>query len=125
MYTVTTTTIEWICTLLSIYGSWLCIQKRVSGFVVFLVADLGWFVSAGLSSHTALLAQQFIYILLNIVGYVMWRSDERLRWKLDPIQANGDVDSFPAKRHHSHLFLYGADGGRAPRGASARFIPWS
>jgi nicotinamide riboside transporter PnuC len=103
MFFYTTTAIEWICTLLSIYGSWLCIRHRASGFVVFLAADLGWFVSAWISHHPSLLAQQFIYILLNVVGYAMWRSDERLRWAFAPIQASGTFDTCP--RHEPHLQL--------------------
>ena len=83
----TTTLLEWGATLLSLGGFWLCIQHRASCFVVFLVADLGWFVSAWMDWHTTLLAQQTVYILLNIVGYVMWRKDERLREKLEEIEA--------------------------------------
>ena len=48
----TTTLIEWGATLLSLYGFWLCIQHRSSCFVVFCVADLGWFASAWMNSHT-------------------------------------------------------------------------
>jgi nicotinamide riboside transporter PnuC len=102
MSSFTTNFIEWICTLLSIYGSWLCIRKRVSGFVVFLVADLGWLASAWLNSHSSLLVQQVIYVVLNIVGYAMWRQDERLRWLPQPIQANRDFASFP---HHRNADL--------------------
>ena len=40
-----------------------------------------------MNSHTTLLAQQSVYILLNIVGYVMWRKDERLREELERIEA--------------------------------------
>lgn len=83
----TTTLLEWGATLLSLIGFWLCIQHRASCFVVFLVADLGWFVSAWMNWHTTLLAQQTVYILLNIVGYVMWRKDERLREELEKIEA--------------------------------------
>jgi nicotinamide riboside transporter PnuC len=83
----TTTLIEWGATLLSLYGFWLCIQHRSSCFVVFLVADLGWFTSAWVNYHPTLLAQQSVYILLNIVGYVMWRKDERLREALERIEA--------------------------------------
>ena len=82
----TTTLIEWGATLLSVVGFWLCIQHRASCFVVFLVADLGWFASAWMNSHATLLAQQSVYILLNIVGYVLWRKDERLREELDRIE---------------------------------------
>jgi nicotinamide riboside transporter PnuC len=98
--------IEWVCTLLSLYGSWLCIRHRASGFVVFLVADLGWFWSAWVNSHPSLLAQQAIYVLLNVVGYAMWRQDERLRWRLAPIQANRDTEPFPRHRRHPDLFLH-------------------
>jgi hypothetical protein len=38
----------------------------------------GWFLSQ--------LAQQSVYILLNVVGYVMWRKDERLRQELERIE---------------------------------------
>jgi nicotinamide riboside transporter PnuC len=83
----TTTLVEWGATLLSLLGFWLCIQHRKSCFVVFLMADLGWFASAWMNSHTTLLAQQSVYILLNIVGYVMWSRDERLREELERIEA--------------------------------------
>lgn len=82
----TTTLIEWGSTLLSLVGFWLCIQHRASCFVVFLVADLGWFVSAWVNFHPTLLAQQSVYILLNIVGYILWRKDERLREALERIE---------------------------------------
>ncbi len=82
----TTTLIEWGATLLSLIGFWLCIQHRASCFVVFLVADLGWFVSAWVNFHPTLLAQQGVYILLNIVGYVMWQRDARLREELERIE---------------------------------------
>jgi nicotinamide riboside transporter PnuC len=82
----TTTLIEWGATLLSLIGFWLCIQHRASCFVVFLVADLGWFVSAWVNFHPTLLAQQSVYILLNIVGYIMWRKDDRIREELERIE---------------------------------------
>jgi hypothetical protein len=102
----TTTLIEWGATLLSLYGFWLCIQHRASCFVVFCVGDLGWFVSAWVSHHPTLLAQQFVYILLNIVGYALWRRDERLRWGLEPIQANRDYATFPSDHRHPNLFVH-------------------
>ncbi len=54
--------------------------------MVFCIADLGWFASAWVNSHPSLLAQQSVYIFLNIVGYVMWRRDERLRAELEHIE---------------------------------------
>lgn len=101
MSSFTTNLTEWLCTLLSIYGSVLCIRKRVSGFVVFLVADLGWLASAWMNAHSSLLVQQAIYVILNLVGYAMWRQDERLRWRPQTLQANRDFESFP--RHHHHV----------------------
>src|SRR5271154_6106859 len=82
----TTTLIEWGSTLLSVAGFWLCIRHRSSCFVVFLVADLGWFSSAWVNAHSALLAQQAVYILLNIVGFVLWRRDERLEKELERLE---------------------------------------
>ena len=99
MSPLTTTLIEWGATLLSIYGFWLCIQHRASCFVVFLVADLGWFASAWMNYHPSLLAQQSIYILLNIVGYIMWRRDDRLREALERIEARElEAASAPEKK---------------------------
>ncbi len=97
------TIIEWGATLLSLYGSWLCIRHRVSCFVVFLFADLGWFASAWVNAHPSLLAQQFVYILLNILGFVMWTRDGRLRWQPATIQANRDFESFPRNRRYPQL----------------------
>ncbi len=108
MSSFTTNLTEWLCTLLSIYGSVLCIRKRVSGFVVFLVADLGWLASAWMNAHSSLLVQQAIYVVLNIVGYAMWRQDERLRWRPYPHQANRDTESFPPDRRYADLLLHGA-----------------
>jgi nicotinamide riboside transporter PnuC len=82
----TTTLIEWVSTLLSIAGFWLCIRHRASCFVVFAVADLGWLGSAWVNGHSSLLAQQIVYLLLNIVGYVLWRRDERLEQRLREIE---------------------------------------
>ena len=82
----TTTLIEWGSTLLSLGGFWLCIRHRSSCFVVFLVADLGWFASAWVNGHASLLAQQSVYVLLNIVGYIMWRRDERLEKELERLE---------------------------------------
>jgi nicotinamide riboside transporter PnuC len=87
MSSFTTSLIEWGATLLSLVGFGLCIQHRASCFVVFMVADLGWFTSAWVNSHTTLLAQQVVYILLNIVGYILWRRDDRLREELERLEA--------------------------------------
>jgi len=103
----TTMLIEWGATLLSVYGSWLCIRHRASGFVVFLVADVGWFASAWMSSHPSLVAQQAIYIFINLVGYALWRQDERLRCGLESIQANRDFAAFPDDSYPD-LFLRSA-----------------
>ncbi len=81
------TLVEWGATLLSLAGFWLCIQHRASCFVVFFVADLGWFSSACLNFHPSLLAQQVVYLFLNIIGYAMWRRDDRLREELERIEA--------------------------------------
>jgi nicotinamide riboside transporter PnuC len=80
------TLIEWGSTLLSLFGFWLCIRHRASCFVVFLVADLGWFTSAWVNSHPSLLAQQVVYIILNVVGYVLWQREDKLADDLDRIE---------------------------------------
>jgi nicotinamide riboside transporter PnuC len=86
MSPATTTLIEWISTLLSIAGFWLCIRHRSSCFVVFTIADLGWLASAFVNGHFSLLAQQIVYVMLNVIGYVMWRRDERIEQRLTEIE---------------------------------------
>jgi len=83
----TTALIEWGSTLLSLVGTGLCIRHRASCFVVFFIADLGWAVTAWEHDHATLFVQQTIYILLNVVGYWMWRRDDRLREELERIEA--------------------------------------
>jgi nicotinamide riboside transporter PnuC len=87
MSTLTTSFIEWSATVLSLVGFWLCIQHRPSCFLVFLVADVGWFISAWAHDYASLLFQQTIYILLNIVGYRMWQREERLRKELERLES--------------------------------------
>ncbi len=86
MSPIFTTVVEWGATLLSLAGFWLCIQHRAGCFVVFFVADLGWFTSALLNFHPSLLAQQVVYLLLNVVGYVLWRREDRLRAQLEELE---------------------------------------
>ncbi len=76
---LTASLIEWGATLLSLVGFWLCIQHRAICFLFFLVADAGWFASAWANDHASLLAQQAVYILMNVVGYYLWRRDERMK----------------------------------------------
>jgi nicotinamide riboside transporter PnuC len=87
MSSVIITLVEWGATLLSLAGFWLCIRHRASCFVVFFIADLGWFASAWVNFHPSLLAQQIVYLLLNVVGYVLWRRDDRLRETLERLEA--------------------------------------
>ena len=98
----TSTLIEWAASLLSLLGFWLCIRHRASCFLVFLVADVGWFISAWQTNHVSLIFQQSVYILLNIVGYQMWKKDEKLQQALDALEQRGlhveELDR--AKSHH-------------------------
>ena len=93
-----TTLIEWGATLLSLAGFWLCIRHRAVCFLVFLLADLGWFVSAWVNFHPSLLAQQAVYILLNVVGYLMWRKDERLAAALEAVEKRTLKTEVPASQ---------------------------
>ena len=84
-----TTLIEWGATLLSLLGCWLCIRRHAICFVVFSVADVGWLTTAWMNSHTTLFAQQILYLILNIVGYLMWTRDGRLRQEL-PVERSAE-----------------------------------
>ena len=67
---------EWVATLLSLFGFYWCILKKPSSFLVFMAADLIWFITATFHQHWSLVAQQLVYLVMNWVGYKLWLADQ-------------------------------------------------
>ena len=63
---------EWALTAMSLIGTWFNIQKKVSGWVIWLVANLGWvtiFTLKGMVPEATLFSA---YTILSIYGIVKW-----------------------------------------------------
>ena len=65
--------IEWTLTALSIFGTILNIKKKVSCWLVWGVANIGWVVSFSLKGMTAEAALFLVYFGLSIYGWYQWR----------------------------------------------------
>ena len=69
----------WMLTALSLVGVWLNIKKKVSGFYIWLIGDIGWVYidfKEGLTSQAVLF---IVYSFLCIYGIYEWRqSNEKV-----------------------------------------------
>jgi len=72
---------EWLATILSIYGFYWCIRKRPGCFIIFLVADVMWFITALAFQHWSLVAQQVVYLVMDGTGYAVWLAQQRVEDK--------------------------------------------
>lgn len=64
---------EWILTGLSLAGTWFNIQKKIVGWLIWSVANVGWVISfmlKGMPAETTLFA---VYLVLSVYGAVKWR----------------------------------------------------
>jgi Zn-dependent protease with chaperone function len=68
---------EWVATALSLVAFYFCIAKKAFSFLIFMGADLLWLGAAGAMGHWALVIQQILYLGMNVVGYWIWRAEER------------------------------------------------
>ena len=68
---------EWVATILSIWGFYWCIKKRPGCFIIFLVADVMWFITALAFQHWSLVAQQVVYLVMDASGYAVWLAQQR------------------------------------------------
>ncbi|MBU0729829.1 MAG: nicotinamide mononucleotide transporter family protein [Proteobacteria bacterium] len=63
---------EWILTALSLLGTWYNIQKKVAGWYIWSVSNVGWvicFTMKGMAAEATLFA---IYLVLSIYGIIKW-----------------------------------------------------
>ncbi|HIJ91300.1 MAG TPA: hypothetical protein HPP95_10665 [Deltaproteobacteria bacterium] len=63
---------EWILTGLSILGTIYNLQKRVAGWVIWSIANLGWIAAF---SHKGMMAEAFlfsVYLVLSVYGIFKW-----------------------------------------------------
>ncbi|MDD5262414.1 MAG: hypothetical protein PHD76_11270 [Methylacidiphilales bacterium] len=67
---------EWVATVLSLFGFYWCLLKKPSSFLIFMVADFIWLVVAGYREHWSLVAQQAVYLVMNVAGYKLWIADQ-------------------------------------------------
>ncbi len=64
--------LEWILTGLSILGTWFNIQKKVAGWIVWTISNIGWIVSFSLKGMIAEATLFSVYLVLSIYGVYKW-----------------------------------------------------
>ena len=63
---------EWILTGLSILGTLYNLQKRVAGWVIWSIANLGWII---IFTRKGMMAESFlfsVYLVLSVYGIFKW-----------------------------------------------------
>jgi nicotinamide riboside transporter PnuC len=78
--------VEWIATILSVYAFYWCIRKKPGCFIIFLIADAMWFITAMANRHWSLVAQQVVYLVMDGSGYVVWLMQQRIEDKTKDYQ---------------------------------------
>jgi len=68
---------EWILTFLSITGTLFNIQKKIAGWFIWAVANLGWIISFTLKGMIAEATLFGVYFILSIYGIIRWSQPER------------------------------------------------
>ena len=63
---------EWTLTFLSILGTWLNIQKKLSCWIVWSVANIGWIISFTMKGMMAEATLFVVYLILSVFGYYKW-----------------------------------------------------
>ncbi len=77
--------LEWILTGLSLAGTWFNIQKKVTGWVIWFIANIGWVASFLQKSMWAEASLFGAYTVLSIYGMYKWmRPSEKADGKKDP-----------------------------------------
>ena len=63
---------EWMLTILSIVGTWFNLQKRVAGWIIWTIANLGWVISFTIKGLLAEATLFTVYLFLSIYGIFKW-----------------------------------------------------
>lgn len=63
---------EWILTILSIIGTLFNLQKKVAGWIIWSIANVGWIVSFSLKGMMAEVTLFGVYLVLSIYGVFKW-----------------------------------------------------
>lgn len=64
---------EWMLTALSLLGTWFNIQKKVEGWYIWVVSNVGWMISFMLKGMLAEATLFAAYLVLSIYGCIKWR----------------------------------------------------
>lgn len=63
---------EWILTGLSILGTLYNLQKRVAGWVIWTISNVGWIISFSMKGLLAEATLFSVYLILSIYGIFKW-----------------------------------------------------
>ncbi|MFC1523872.1 nicotinamide mononucleotide transporter [Thermodesulfobacteriota bacterium] len=68
---------EWFLTGLSLLGTWFNLEKKVAGWYVWSLANVGWVVSFSVKGMVAEATLFGIYLILSIYGIFKWSASEK------------------------------------------------
>lgn len=63
---------EWILTGLSILGTLYNLQKRVAGWIIWTISNVGWIISFSMKGLPAEATLFSVYLILSIYGIFKW-----------------------------------------------------
>ena len=63
---------EWTLTILSIIGTWFNLQKRVAGWIIWTISNIGWVISFTIKGLFAEATLFTVYLVLSIYGIFKW-----------------------------------------------------
>ena len=67
--------IEWILSLIAILGSIMNVKKMKSGFIVWIVADIGWIIVCLENEAYSQIPMWAFYTCLCVWGFIVWRKE--------------------------------------------------
>ncbi len=69
--------IEWTLTGMSLLGTWLNIQKKVSCWLIWSIANIGWAISFSLRGMYAETVLFGVYLILSTYGWLKWYKEAK------------------------------------------------
>lgn len=69
--------IEWILATLSIAGAILNIVKNRWGFIIWIVANIGWIVVDVIVGLWEQIPIWVVYTILSVYGFIIWTKEEK------------------------------------------------
>lgn len=64
--------VEWVATILSVWGAILNAQLNILGFYIFMLGNIFWLSFSIKHKHWGLFMTQIVFFVLNVYGVYVW-----------------------------------------------------